>query len=358
MQGRAEGGGLLLKSVVITLLLFVVGYAGWRVAVRAGIPSPAITGSLVAVSIVVTVSGLSGGVFSLVRLAIQVVIGASMGLRFGKERIALVRSLALPCALVSAWALSVAFAVGVILYETSSLDLVTCILGSAPGGIAEMSLLALSLPASPPAVAMLQLSRIVVVLLVIPYLAKRLVQVNTRTSGFHNVSKTTKNGAVCSQRPFLIVSGAVGGGLACHAIGIPVGGLIGSMVTVGLLKIFRLADGKMQDCLNKFAQVGIGVMVGQSFSQDVVANLVGILAPVTLLSLSMVVSGILMALVIRRLTGWDATTCLLSTAAAGMISIVAMAEEMECDALNVGLLHLVRLTTIIGVLPIAMTVLM
>jgi hypothetical protein len=74
--------------------------------------------------------------------------------------------------------------------------------------------------------------------------------------------------------------------------------------------------------------------------------------PVLTSTAVLVASGLVLAALLRRLTGWDALTCLLAAAPGGVTQFFILACELGADPLKVSLLQLARLLTILGLLPL------
>jgi membrane AbrB-like protein len=156
------------------VLLAAAGAIGWWVGTRLRIPGGAIIGPLV-FSAILHVTGITAASppFEAVVVA-QVVLGAAIGCRFvgvdpREVASALVQSLGfvilmLALTLVFAWVISLAF----------STPLASGVLAFAPGGLAEMSLVALSLRLVVGYVATLHVVRILLVMCVAPSAYKML----------------------------------------------------------------------------------------------------------------------------------------------------------------------------------------
>ncbi|KNG95310.1 AbrB family transcriptional regulator [Pseudaestuariivita atlantica] len=138
------------------------------------IPAGQITGPLLvsALAAVTILPGLTTATW-LLNLA-QVGVGASLGLQFlGIDGPALRRAVGLAvvsCTFMTAVGITLALT----LAPLSPLDPLALIAAYAPGGVTEMSLVALTLGAAPAAVTLHHLLRIVLTVLILPPLARRL----------------------------------------------------------------------------------------------------------------------------------------------------------------------------------------
>lgn len=151
---RASG----LTDLALTLVFAVVGL--W-LGMLTRVPAAQLTGPLIIV-------GAASG-FGLVDLTIapwlvalaQVVLGATLGLRFvGLTRRMLVEGLGL-AVLSSLFMMALGAVFAVVIARVAGLDIETMIISFAPGGVTEMSLIALSLAANPAFVTLHHLVRII-----------------------------------------------------------------------------------------------------------------------------------------------------------------------------------------------------
>jgi len=143
-------------------LVFGIGLVGLWLGHRLRLPAAQLTGPMFAAAI------LSGSGLVTLSLPIwlvdiaQVVIGASLGVRFlGVTGQMLGRALSLSLLSVLAM-LALGIAMSLILHAYSGTSLIALIIAFAPGGVTEMSLVALSLQVSPAFVALHHIYRIVI----------------------------------------------------------------------------------------------------------------------------------------------------------------------------------------------------
>jgi hypothetical protein len=156
-------------------LLVACGLAGALLARRLRLPAAIMIGPFLCCAAVqatgITAARVPGG---LVALA-QVVVGASLGLRFaGMDRRRIRTGLGLSCLCVAA-AVSVATLLAFGFASVSAVSAPAIFLAFSPGGVAEMGLVAVSLALDPAFVAMHHLLRIVLAILVGPLIFDRLV---------------------------------------------------------------------------------------------------------------------------------------------------------------------------------------
>lgn len=106
------------------------------------------------------------------RLFAQWVIGAGVGATLTRETLRDFRPFALAGALMTVFLILSGLLLGWLLYITTPLDMVTCIMGSAPGGADTMIILAGELNADVQLVAAMHVSRMIILMLLLPVLVR------------------------------------------------------------------------------------------------------------------------------------------------------------------------------------------
>lgn len=157
-------------------LLIGVGALGWMIGKRLGIPAGHIIGPI----LLSGATHLSGVVEAqppaFAVIAAQVVIGSSLGARFaGLTRAALVAAARLT-ALTASGALLLAFGFGAMLAPLTGERPEVYVMAFAPGGVIEMSLVALTIGANPVFVTTHHILRILLTVSVTPALYRRFVE--------------------------------------------------------------------------------------------------------------------------------------------------------------------------------------
>ncbi|MFT4149432.1 MAG: AbrB family transcriptional regulator [Paracoccaceae bacterium] len=142
--GVSMGGGVT-PGPVDWLVLAAAGVAGFWLAARLRFPAPMMTGPLL-LSAVAHATGLAQGAPPVWLVSVtQVVVGAGLGARFGgMDRAMLARTFGL-AVLNGTAALILAFGFALGLHTLIDEPVTAIFLAFAPGGVAEMSLIALSL---------------------------------------------------------------------------------------------------------------------------------------------------------------------------------------------------------------------
>lgn len=161
---RAAGGAVDL------LVLLGCGIVGLVLGPLLRLPAPGLVGPMLLSAAAHLLGLVHGAPPPLVVAGAQLVIGAQVGARFAgypPSRIALA---VLTGVGLTALMLALALATGWLLHRATGLPLLLLVLALAPGGLAEMSLVALALTADPALVAAVHIVRIALVVLATPLL--------------------------------------------------------------------------------------------------------------------------------------------------------------------------------------------
>lgn len=170
------GLGLLAFDPIEFALLAACGIAGFLVATWLNLPAAPLVGPL-AFSAVVHLTGLSTHrpPWELVALA-QIVMGSAVGARFSGVPFADIRRMAVAGTASAAILLGLTVAFAWVLHHLTGLSMQSLVLSFAPGGLAEMSLVALALDIDTAFVSTHHATRMISVVLIMPFLVQWLVR--------------------------------------------------------------------------------------------------------------------------------------------------------------------------------------
>ena len=151
------------------LIFFLLGLVGWRICELIRIPAAAILGPIIAVA-AANCFGLALIVPVWLKPLLSILMGIMLGLRFNLKLKGLLKEVIL----VGSWIILLSLVTASVLMQTG-LDEPTAIFSATPGGIAEVSLMSFSFGADPFVVSLLQFSRMISTMFIIPILAKKTV---------------------------------------------------------------------------------------------------------------------------------------------------------------------------------------
>ncbi|NLE76494.1 MAG: hypothetical protein GX605_07050, partial [Chloroflexi bacterium] len=154
-------------------LLLGLAAAGWAALQRLRVPAAAVLGPMVFVA-TAAIAGLpQPAIPEGPKLALQVAIGLFAGVSLNRETAANVRSIGWLLAYVTGWTVGSAMLIGLGLSLLSDVSLATALLGASPGGLPEMTAMAVTVDADTPTVAVMHSVRYFTLLAIIPFLVKR-----------------------------------------------------------------------------------------------------------------------------------------------------------------------------------------
>ena len=331
------------------ILLFFIAGLGWLFFYKIRMPSAPMIGSMFGVGLA-KIFGIGLATMPNWTMVIsQIILGLLIGLKIEKDKFIIFRSYALPAGLVVAWAITSTTLLGWLLISISNFSISTALLGVTPGGLVEMSILALAFEADVPTVALLQLLRFVVILISVPLIASNVSSESVVKDSISAAKEEITYFAV--DNVWFVISGVLVG-ITLYYLNFPVGGFVGSLLGSGFIKIFKPKAVGLSDTWFNLAQAGLGIIIGLKFSSVMVEEILQMALVLLLFSAAMIFSGIVLALVLKKITGWELTTCLLASAPGGMAQMSVIGEALGCDTLKISLLQLVRLLTIFLLMPI------
>ncbi|TCO77494.1 AbrB family transcriptional regulator [Marinisporobacter balticus] len=132
---------------------------------------------------------------------------------------------------------------------------------------------------------------------------------------------------------------------------IPAGAFIGAMIAVAIYNICTEL-GTLPSNFKLAAQIVVGGMIGLNFTMDTVHALKDLIVPACILIVGLTFFSIGLGFIISKLTGLDLVTALFSCSPGGLTDMALISEAYGAQTPKVVLLHLMRLITVIMVLPI------
>lgn len=154
------------------ILFLLVGAFGGFVGNKLRLPAGTFMGSMFAVGLTQYYNLLSLERSVILIFLIQLLLGFSLGVSFSSIDKAQFKKLTQVLIIVTFGVLLMTFGIGYLLSLFTYLDLRTLFLATAPGGLAEMSIIAKSIDLNPPVVAIFHVIRLIVVLFVFSIILK------------------------------------------------------------------------------------------------------------------------------------------------------------------------------------------
>lgn len=141
------------------------------------------------------------------------------------------------------------------------------------------------------------------------------------------------------------------GGFTGVKLNIPAGAVIGSLISV---VAFSILTGRavFPEEFTTITQIGTGTYIGSRISKKDVIELRKIVKPAIILTVSLCIFNITVSLFLSKNTPIDLVTALFATAPAGITDMTLISVDFGADSSKVAALQLVRLMSMITIIPI------
>ena len=336
----------LVEQVSMIIGLAVISY--W-VFSKLRLPAPAIMGPMVALG---ACQILGAGFPELPMRMInifQIIIGLSVGAKINHKSLQDIKSIWKSSLVIAAYTL-VSTTIMTFFIRNFTTDFATALFSAAPGGITEMTVMALSYNSEIAIVSTFQFIRLIVIISTIPLIAKFVK--GKYISSKEDSTPTLALKSHYSLRRILIYTAGITGGAILLTVGFPGGGVVGAMIVMGLANILLREEFVFPRRVMRFALLGVGVTIGLEFSPIMIEKIQEMFLPIVGYSIIVVLGNLLIGWFIRYMTNWDTITCILGSAPGGLSQMLVVGEEMEADTIKIGIMQLVRVLTIILSIPI------
>jgi uncharacterized protein len=167
----------IFLSYALTIL---IGFAGACIGLVLKFPAGVLVGSMLGVGLVNVFSSMEVPNFpSEVRFLLQLGLGILLGSKLTIETLYTFKDLWRPALICAAVAIATGVLCGLLISRYLGVEELTAFLGTAPGGIADMSLIALDMGAKGSTVVVMHLIRLISVIIIVPLFVKLVIQHHT-----------------------------------------------------------------------------------------------------------------------------------------------------------------------------------
>jgi hypothetical protein len=341
-------------------LLFLISYLSHRLLHKFKFPASRLVGPILAVASL-QVLGFAFSVPTPFKTVFSIVFGIFLGLRFNKAALIRLKAAALPAILISILYIGITMLYGELLTAVSVMDQTTAFLSVIPGGVAEASVLAVSYNANLAQVSSFQLTRFLSIVVIVPLFAnwalksKNVIKKDPTLQPIEAPEDSDpieyKEKKDAHHWLWLFLIGALGS-FVFYKIHFPAALLIGATFTVSasLMLSKKEFHAPSQQFYN-FAQIGMGAVIGTSFTSESLQVISTLIGPMVLLTVLILTTSILLGLLFSKLFKWDFMTGFMSVLPGGMSAMVVLADEFDADVVTISTLQLVRLLTAVLIIP-------
>lgn len=337
------------------LLTLLVAVAGGLLFRRLHMPAPYMVGAMVAVAVFSVTTGLA--YFPKIsKMFVQSIAGAYIGSGIRRENLGQMKEVVGPALLIMPCMLLVNLALGLIIHYGFGLDLTTALFASVPGGISDISLISIDMGANAAQVALLQLSRLVLVMLLFPSMLRWISLKFDPKALAEDKAPATRTGETApkprqgGKRLALTLAVGCAAGCVGYLSGLPAATMTFSMIAVLALNV-TTGRAYMPLKVRRFTQFCSGALIGSTVTLADVLGFGQVLLPAVILIFGYVFMNLGIGVLIHKVTGLDLTTALFATTPAGASDMALISEDLGADTTKVSVLHIVRIITVVALFP-------
>lgn len=341
-----------MTNVVLTL---VVGVLGYKIAKFLKIPAPGILGSMLFVGITNIFFGYAKFIRP-IKIFSVALSGAYIGVKIKRKDVVNFKYVIKPFfILVFAFTINT-FLVGSIIHYFFDLDWMTSLLSCVPGGVSEMSIIAMDLNADAGIVTVMQTVRLIGTLIVFPYWITRLTD---DENGNHesislddSINKSfldkiikSKNQKIIFTMIVAIISGYIG-----YLSGIPAANMMFPMLVIVFLNINTNACIVTKD-EKLVAQIIAGSTVGTTINASIFVSLKNMIIPIIILLVSYFLINIGYSVLCERKKLLDKKSAMFASAPGGATDMTLIGADLGADLTKTALIQSFRAAYVVSVMP-------
>lgn len=288
------------------------------------------------------------------KILAQTVAGTFIGCSVTREDILGLKGAGKLVGVVLGAFLSLNLLLGVILARVTSLDLITALLATVPGGVNDVSLMAADMGADVSVVVVLQFVRLCAGIGVFPLwiaaMDRRHPEADIKGEATDACPRSRKT-AVHSL-PANLIALAVGGlfGTVGRSLGIPSGTLMFSLLGTLLIKL-RFYPICLHPAIRRCAQVLSGAYIGCSVSRDSLFQLPSLLVPAVGIVLAYMLYARIISRVLMRIGSIPFKEAMLMLTPAGASDMALISADIGVQSSTLIAVHISRLIVAAAVLP-------
>ncbi|WP_186577738.1 AbrB family transcriptional regulator [Aquibacillus kalidii] len=335
------------------LFTYVVGLIGASLFVYLHLPLPWILGPLLSILLMKSLSPVDAESSSPLRKVSFTITGIQIGATFTATTIDQVLPYFIPYTILTLLLITISLVNAYWLTKWIPIDPTTSMLGSVPGGLSVIVALSDSLKGNTALVAIFHTIRLMSVLFLVPFVVTHLFSGNDGVTNYIDTTTTVQGPLWTILLLFLFFIIAL---LVEHKV--PASLVIVPMLLVAFFQINSIELYHLPEALYLFAQLTIGIHLGTTISiRDLIKA--GKYC-VYYLGLTVLLIGISFGFgyLFSLHTNMDLATAILSFAPGGLIEMALTAHSVKGDPSVVGSLQMIRMLTIVVVLPLLLKTLL
>jgi len=341
-----------MVNFVITMISAVAGGCIFK---RMNVPAAGLVGGLIAVvllNITTDVCYFPSEIKYCLNIGIGVFVGSTMEVSDLKS----LKKMGYGSLVVLVSMVSLSMLLGFFVSKISGMDLVTSLLGTAPGGSQEMAVLAEELDANISEVVVLQLARIfityIVLMPLIRYVSQRSAKENQELYNQRNQIKEMNKRTTIhwGLKGIIVVFNAALFGKIFDIIHFPGGVMVGALFITVVLSFLGIRL-KIDKKFSFFILVTSGANIGSGISWNSIIELYKVALPILVMLVVMIFLNIFLGVLMCRFCHVDIQTAMFSCAPGGLGDMVIMATEAGVNPAEVTAIHILRILSSVTIYP-------
>ena len=335
------------SEVLEMALSLAVAAVGSLIFLKMKVPAGALVGALIFCALLKITTGI-GMMPRVVKVGVQIIAGAFVGQRIHKRDLREMYTILKPMAVYLVCVFSLILGMGFLIEKVTMLDLPTALLSILPGGITEITMISEELGGNPTQTTVLQLSRYIFALLILPQIDAALCRhLEPDTSG---VSMDAAKGKKTARNAIPTACVCTAAGIAGKLSGFPAGTLLFSITAAAIINL-RGGQAYMPRPVRYGAQALAGCLLGVTVTMAEIRRFPTLALPVFLILLNCLLINFGVGFLLKKLSGFSLATCLFSCVPSGMSDMALISLDMGGDSPKVMAMQLARYLLVLGVMP-------
>lgn len=334
--------GATRKDVPRMILSLLLAYGAGELFTYLKLPLPWILGPLT-LALVMTIFNRPLTSPRFMVQPVRALLGVAVGASFTPAILGQLPGTAFSIAIMLPYMAFVTFLGMVMLNKLAGFDKPTAFFSAAPGGLADMILMAEEAGANLRHVTLVQAARLCAIVFLVPFW----LQYGEGKPLGGAAPQTIYTSELMFLDALLILAMAWGGWRFGERIGLLGASIVGPMMVSGLAHGFGLTTVKVPVEGLILAQITVGIVIGANFKGVTFREFVTVLSWGGVFALLLLAAATAMALATTGITGIDATTLLLAYAPGGQNEMAILAIILGVDVAVVALHHFSRVFLVI-----------
>ncbi|MBV1757645.1 MAG: AbrB family transcriptional regulator [Dethiosulfatibacter sp.] len=336
-------------------------------ALKLKIPAGALLGAILGVALLNSLTDLAYFPYYIKTFSTSL-IGAYIGCRISIGDLRQIKTIIKPSLFMILVMIGYNLISSKILSLVSCIDFYTAFLALAPGGVTDMTLLAMDIKANASIVSTVQMIRLLSIIGFTPFIIKYSILLSDRIGyGCEHITELSQGSneiAITKSRNLffefrntktyrIVLTLAIGilSGILGKLSNLPAGILCFSICGVAVFNIFT-NQGYLPLSLRRFAQILSGTLIGLRFSHQELLEVWNSIVPVMIIILGWMLLNQVLGIIISRWVKIPLVTALFSSSAGGLTDMGIIASEMGGNAALITSFQLSRLLSVLLLYPI------